>query len=136
MNRVESVEDLISQWLEYKCKIETADTFTDNEPYFKNCAEFHRLVYLMETLVGEANVDRSIKMSTIEAYLQRPDASRTSLKVNNLKNAMKTLFLPNIKFSDCASQLPIEQFTPQFILDVHKEVASGLMNDVGIYRKT
>lgn len=67
----------------------------------------------------------------MENYLQQPDDSNTSRNINNLKNAMEN-FPQKIKFSDSAPPYPVEQFTPQFILDIHKEVASGLMDEVGM----
>lgn len=51
VDRVELVEGLINEWFEYKRQIETADVYMENEPYFKDYTECHRLVYLMETLV-------------------------------------------------------------------------------------
>lgn len=127
-----SVENLVTDWLDYKSRIEIAYADPENELYFTGYTEFHKIVYVYETLMGEANLNSSTTMSTVEDYMRIPDDTRTSYKINNLKKAVDVLFPQNFEFS---SKLPIEQFTPKFIKAIHKHVASGVIQDAGKYRK-
>lgn len=126
-----SVENLTTEWVDYKSRIETAYADPENELYFTGYTEFHHLLYVYETLKGEANLNSSMTMSTVDDFMRIPDDTRTSYKINNLKKAVEVLFPQSFQF---LLKLPIEEFTPRFIKDIHKHVASGVIKDAGIYR--
>lgn len=131
---VDPVNRIINKLEAYKRAIKEAYADRENEDYFKGYIAYHKLMYVQESLIGEGNIDGSTTTQQLEGFLRHPDDSRISIKVNNFNKAMNDLF-QNCWFADGPSQLPIESFTPEFIQNIHKQVAADLVDSPGVYRE-
>lgn len=129
-----TVERLTKDFAEYKSRIKVAYACDDNRIYFDGYAEFHSSHYLLETLIGEGNVDGSTTLLQMEKYTKTPDNSKVSKKINNLKNGMLELFPNLFDFVTSRSKVDMKRFTPEFIQKLHKLVMNDLVELPGEYR--
>lgn len=101
-------------------RIRIAYAYAENKEYFNDYAAFHIKSYLLESLVGECNIDGATTLDDIENFISSPDDTKTSLKIHNLKNAMTELFPDIYTFVDGKSRINVDQVTPNFIKRIHK----------------
>lgn len=136
MYDVSTVEYLLKNYAKLKSNIEVAYANSDNKNYFDGYSNYHTYHYLHETLTGEGNIDGSTTITQLEEYIKKPDDTRVCKKIINLKNALDKLFPNYFGFVDSPSRIDVEKFTPEFICELHEQVARDLLKDGGIYRTT
>lgn len=133
-NDTMTVEILLKQYAEYKARIKFAYDIESNKDYFTDYTEFHQQQYLLETLIGEGNIDGSTTIDEVGEILKNPDQTKKSIKINNLNDALQNIF-PNIfSFLGTYSKVDVAKFTPEFIQETHKLVTKRLLDNSGIYR--
>ncbi|KAJ3250760.1 hypothetical protein HK103_003183 [Boothiomyces macroporosus] len=108
------------------------DAYDDDNlrEFFSGYIEHHKLDYLKETFIGENIVKGSTTIEDVEKILSNPQNQRLSLKFYNMKRAIEKLFPTIIR-----TEIDITRFTPKFIMDIHKIIGEGVIDDAGQYRK-
>jgi len=134
INQPETVDILVQQYTQHKKRIKTAYAIDENKRFFEGYSDYHTHRYLLETLVGEGNIKGSTSMVELEKYVKEPDDTKTSIKINNLKNSMHQLFPDIFQFVDGESKTNFDSFTPEFIQNLHKQVMVNLVDNPGAYR--
>lgn len=99
-----------------------------SEEFKTGYSEYHKLLYLRETLVGEGVLDVSVSTNDIETLLQTRDNSPLKTKLTNVLDAINTLFLKVLSFKRT------DDLSPDFIKRVHEIVGKGVINNAGEYR--
>ncbi|KAF0436862.1 Fic-domain-containing protein [Gigaspora margarita] len=116
---------------------------------WKGYIDLHREHYLLECISAESNVD--LTMDFIRQALKKPGilglllswlcgkifasffiperSLRLNRKVKNMHDAIIDIF-PSIFFPD----LPIDQFTPSFAQQLHRQIGNELISNAGQYR--
>jgi Fic family protein len=124
------VEELVHKFILAKRKIKENYKKNENEKYFKDYAELHKLLYLRELLIGEGNLVEGTTIVELEKLLEDENSSKIACKAKNLKLAIDQLF-------PCVFEpaVKIEDFTPKFLKDIHEIVGKGIIANCGSYRK-
>ncbi|CAG8552865.1 11876_t:CDS:2 [Dentiscutata heterogama] len=111
---------------------------------WKGYIDLHRERYLLECISAESNIDLTI--DSIRQALKKPGilkllcgkifacfiperSLRLNRKVKNIHDAIIGIF-PSIFFPD----LPIDQFTPSFAQQLHRQIGNELISNAGQYR--
>lgn len=131
IGKVITVEALTKEYSEYMSRIKAAFAICENKIFFEGYSELHQYHYLLETLVGEGNIDGSTTIQQLEKFVKAPDGSKVSMKITNLKNALDKLY-PN--FFEFVSSVDVERFTIEFIQELHKLIATDLIESPGEFR--
>lgn len=127
---------LTEEYAEYESRIEVAYAIDENKTFFDGYAEFHSSHYLLETLIGEGNINGSTTLQQVDMYINTPDNTKVCKKINNLKNGMMKLFPNFFEFVKSRPKVDVKRFTPEFIQELHKLVMNDLVEAPGEFRTT
>ncbi|RKO87119.1 fido domain-containing protein [Blyttiomyces helicus] len=147
---VATIGENISTMRERICApLDTSDTETEHELIFEGYSQFHKIIYVRETLIGEGSIPTGSTVADVEKLLSMPiddteSGSRDTIsesgghlsvrmakKVQNLRDAVNFLFPTQFD-----TDLPApEEFTPDLLMAIHRYVGGhGLISYAGSYR--
>ncbi|RKO88327.1 fido domain-containing protein [Blyttiomyces helicus] len=119
-----------------------SDTQTDHALIFEGYSQFHKIIYIRETLVGEGCIPSGCTVADVETLLSMSIeaesgnnggniSARMAKKCQNFRDAVEFVF-PS--WFDSGFPNPAD-FTPDFLLTVHRYIGSNrLITDAGSYR--
>ncbi|KAI8823726.1 uncharacterized protein EV422DRAFT_522097 [Fimicolochytrium jonesii] len=130
-----AVQQLLNDLTELQSKVRDAAVDASMREFLDGFADYHRIMYLRECLIGDAIVPRGTTMEYLEGLMSQNDLSphdhkRLARKATNLHAVIVSAFPTPFHPTDPSP----EAFTPDLLREWHRAVGDGLIADAGSYR--